>query len=124
MSQSNSIRYRRSPGVEIEEIHRNVGQELIEITEDKLKLLLAEHLSSIESRNTWHTPLALLITIVLVLTTTQFKESLGLSADTWAAIFIMSAGLCVFWLGRTLWERPKKSTAQELIDKIKNKQSA
>lgn len=122
MSQGNRIRYSRSTGVDVTEVHRNVSQEIIEITEDKLKLLLNEHAASVESRSGWQTPLALFVTIVLVLTTTSFKESLGVSADTWLAVFIISAVLCLFWFLRTLLNRPRENTVEDLLEKIKNRQ--
>lgn len=119
--QNNKIRYNRSNGVDINEIHRNVSQELIEITSDKLKLLLTEYLSCINSRDQWHTPLALLVTIILVLTTTSFKPSLGISADSWSAFFLLSALFCFIWLIIAIKNRAQHISIDGLIDKIKNK---
>lgn len=41
-------------------IHGNLTQNLIQITEDKLNLILHQHISQIETKNSWQTPLTLL----------------------------------------------------------------
>lgn len=107
--------------VMIDEIHSNTSQELIEITSDKLKLILKENLDSIESTNAWQMPLSLLIAIVLVFCSASFKNALGLSADTWCAVFFISGCLCALWLIITLFKIKKSQTLDDLMSIIKNK---
>lgn len=106
--------------VVVNEVHTNVSQEIIEITADKLTIILSNHLSCLERSREWHTPLSLLLTIVLVLITAKFETAIGVSADTWYAIFIIGSGLCLLWLVSALFKISKVITVAELMKIIKN----
>lgn len=120
---SNSPKPRRSKfsSVSVQEVHSNVDQEVIEITADKLKIILIEHLDSLLKGTSWQTPLSILITVVVVFCTADFREFLTLSADTWKAIFIMTGALSLGWLIYSLSQLKKKQTVDEFLDKVKNK---
>jgi hypothetical protein len=83
--------------VNVSDVHINVSQNLIITTEDKLRLCLSEHLKRMERKNSWITPLGILIAILVTLVTSTFKD-VGLSADTWRAIFIIAGVLSLGWL--------------------------
>ncbi len=104
----------------VNEVHRNVSQELIEITADKLELILNQHIDSLEKSKEWQTPLSLIATIVLVLSTADFKYSLGVPANTWLAIFMIVLGLSVFWLLKTIVKNKKAMSINEILKAIKN----
>jgi hypothetical protein len=76
--------------VEITNVHRNTSQELIEVTVDKLRLVLVQQKDRIEQKKTWHTPLGITLTILLIFPTTQFKDAFTISASTWQAVFMIS----------------------------------
>ena len=107
--------------VEVHEVHSNLTAEVIEITSEKLELILRDQLSCLTSENSWHAPLGILVTIILVLLTTDFKSSFGLSADTWSAIFIMSTFLSLLWLIKSFVKKIKSLTVEQFLDKVKNK---
>lgn len=107
--------------VEVHEVHSNLTAEVIEITSEKLELILREHLACLTRENSWHAPLGILITIFVVLLTTNFKSSFGFSADTWSAVFIISAGLTFFWLIKSVWNIKKSLSVEQILDKVKNK---
>jgi len=105
----------------ITETHDNTSQELISITGDKLKLILLQNLSLIESNKAWQMPLSLLLTIILVFCSADFKDAFNLSKNVWSAIFIISGLVCAIWLIACLYKLKKNITVDELIDVIKNK---
>lgn len=107
--------------VEVHEVHSNLTAEVIEITSEKLELILRAHLSCLDRESSWHAPLGILITIILVLLTTDFKATFGLSADTWNAVFIISGALTIAWLIKTLLNKNKSLSIEQLLDKVKNK---
>ena len=107
--------------VDVSAVHSNLGQEIIEITSDKLKIILNEYIYSISARKEWQTPLSILITITIVLCTTNFKSFAGFTADTWASVFIMSATLSFIWLINTLMKLKKSITIEDVLDAAKNK---
>ncbi|OIQ89763.1 hypothetical protein GALL_283270 [mine drainage metagenome] len=105
----------------ITEIHENTSQELISITGDKLKLILLQNLSLIESNKAWQMPLSLLLTIILVFCSADFKDAFGLQKNVWSAIFIISSIICAIWLIVCLFKLKKSITVDGVIDLIKNK---
>lgn len=107
--------------VEVHEVHSNLTAEVIEITSEKLELILREHVACLAKENAWHAPLGILITIILVLLTTDFKAAYGMTADTWNAIFVIATGLSIFWLISSLFKMSKSLSVEQLLDKVKNK---
>ncbi|MCS0098218.1 hypothetical protein, partial [Vibrio cholerae] len=106
--------------VEVHEVHSNLTAEVIEITSEKLELILREHLSCLAKENAWHAPLGILITIILVLLTTDFRSAFGLNADTWKAVFLISTAMSAFWLVSSLFKMHKSLSIEQLLDKVKN----
>ncbi|MCY1301885.1 hypothetical protein D9M70_515200 [compost metagenome] len=115
---------RRAKQVLVEEIHDNTSQEIISITTDKLRLALIDHLDKVNKKNSWHMPLSLLVGVIVVFCSSNFKQALGLSPDSWAAIFALFGVFCALWLVKALAERysgKKGTTLDDLILTIKNK---
>jgi len=100
-------------------IHSNLDQEIIEVTEDKMRLVLNDHLKNIEQRKEWIAPLGLLIAIVTTFATSNFKDAF-LSAKTWEAIFIISGLFSVSWLIKALKALFNSSTVDDIVAQIKN----
>src|SRR5687767_14430668 len=99
----------------------NVKSDLIEITEDKLEIILMKHIERMQLRKRWLLPLGFLVSVVLTLTTAQFNDSLGLKADVWHAFFLLLAIGSGIWLVVdliTLIRCWGKSTLDYLISQI------
>ncbi|MCB5288033.1 MAG: hypothetical protein LHW64_09540 [Candidatus Cloacimonetes bacterium] len=105
--------------IPVTNIHSNTEQTLISVTEDKLRLILNEYLSFVESKKLWIAPLSVLLTIVVVLTTSDFKDFL-IPKYTWQAIFLISAGLCLIWFFMTLKSIGQSVSVDDVVRKIKN----
>jgi nitrogen regulatory protein PII-like uncharacterized protein len=103
---------------QVDKVHLNVGQNLIVITEDKLRLCLSESLKKIERKYSWVAPTGVFLTILLSLITADFKN-LGLSADTWKAVFIIAAILSLAWLVYSIIQSTKAETIDNVVEKIK-----
>lgn len=108
--------------VDVDEIHDNTSTELINITVDKLKLILIDHVKKTEDTKAWQPPLGMAVTILLVFCSAQFQVAFGISADTWRAIFMIGGVVSFIWLCITLSKLRHTSTIDEVIDVIKNKQ--
>jgi hypothetical protein len=106
--------------VEVEKVHNNVGQEIIEITEDRLRLILNAHLEVMISRSAWQAPLTMFLTILIVICTAEFKVAWGLSKDTWNAIFVILLFLSILWLGCTLIKMKKSQYVEDILKVAKN----
>ena len=104
--------------MDVSEVHLNLSNEVIITTEDKVRLCLAEHLTRVEKKGAWVAPLGILIAIVVTLTTTTFKKII-FSAETWEAIFIISALISFCWLIRAIIYSIKSEKAEDIVDKLK-----
>jgi hypothetical protein len=98
--------------------HINVDQALLTITEDRLRLVLNQHLRNMEARFSWIAPLGILISIIVTLATTDFKEFV-LDPPTWRAIFILSGILTGTWLIRSLVRAMRSESVEDVIEKLR-----
>ena len=96
-------------------IHWNLEQVAIVTTEDKLRLCLLKAIDRLDAKRKWWTPVALLLTLVLALTTTEFKDQLAIPAATWHAIFLILAGVSLIWTGVAIWKATRVEVSVDLI---------
>lgn len=104
--------------VNISKVHLNVSQEVIIITEDKVRICLSEHLKKMEDRRIWITPLGILLTIVITLITTDFK-SVVFEAATWKAIFVIAGFFFFGWFIYSGKRALKSVKIDDIINKLK-----
>lgn len=105
--------------VEVTTVHSNLAQEIVKITVDKLKLILQAHLENMERRRDWIAPLGILITMLVVFPTTEFKAFAGLKAEVWEAFFIMALVLTLGWLVKTGLSAYRSPSVEAVIETIK-----
>ncbi len=106
--------------VDVKAVHTNLQQEVIQITEDKLRLVLFAHLSGLEQRKSWIAPLGLMITIMVVFSTSTFKDAY-FKASTWEAFFLMGGVLTFIWFILSSIKAFKTKKIDDVIIEIKNK---
>ena len=101
-------------------IFQNTSQDYIVTTKDKLELVLLKTKKCLTSKDSWQTPLGLLISCLLTLLTTNFKDFI-LPANVWAAIFVIATVICFIWLVKTLYNlyiNRNKGDIEYIIKKI------
>lgn len=91
-------------------LHMNVEQDFVMTTADKLHRSLTTHLSRIEQRRAWITPLGILVAILIALLTSDFRKAI-FSASVWESIFIICAALSFIWFTRAVWKAGDSSLA-------------
>ncbi len=121
-SQGNQA-HNRGQNLEISHVYKNTSQEIIETTTDKLKLNLIEHLDNIEDNKAWQMPFGLVITIVLVFVSADFKEVFHIKAVYWATAFFIGGVASAVWFLYCLMKIKKSITIDDVIAKIQNKSS-
>ena len=67
-------------------VYSNLDQDVILITEDRLRLVLQAHTDALEKKSLWLTPFSIALSIILTLVTADFKSVL-FEASTWKAFF-------------------------------------
>lgn len=120
---TNSIRANRVhvTDVPIIEVHRNTDQEIITITEDKLRLIVQNKIFSMEQRNNWITPFTVLLTLILTFCTAKFEPFLGQNPEFWKSMYALITIVMAIWLIICLKKRKNAITIDDLINNIKNK---
>lgn len=103
--------------------YKNIDQNLITTTEDKLELLLIKYANKLENKKSWLTPLGIFITLFLVpLTTEKFKDAFSIPAAVWQAIFYLGIVISFFWLIGSLYSLlwvNRKITIDYIINQLK-----
>lgn len=106
--------------INVDKCYINTDQILITITEDKLRLCLNNHQSCIEKHKDWIAPLSVIISLILALVSSDFKDYI-LSKNTWSAVFIILTFLTFVWFLVTIRNALWKRTVDMLISEIKEK---
>lgn len=79
-------------------IHKNVDQEIIITTSDKIELVLIKTKEILISQRDWWTPTGLSFAFVTTFCTADFKDFLGLAKESWKALFILLTIGSFIWL--------------------------
>nr|WP_321353237.1 hypothetical protein [uncultured Methanoregula sp.] len=109
--------------IPITKIHKNLAQEVIVTTEDKIKICLLTHVTYIEKRKDWIAPLGMLFTIIITLSTTSFNTAFNIDPSTWRAIFIIGGLLSFIWLIISVYYAIKSKGVDDIIGELKPKPS-
>jgi len=96
----------------------NLAQGVIVITEDKVRLCLIKHLSRMEARRGWITPVGMLLIIIAAFATTTFRDFV-LNSDTWQAIFIVTGLLVAAWLIRAIIVALRSPSVEDVVAEMK-----
>lgn len=83
--------------VQVAGVHPNVDQEVILVTEDKVRLCLASKFERAARGKHWTTIAGLIATLIMTLTTAQFRDFVGLSSQEWRGIAIAALIASVGW---------------------------
>lgn len=98
----------------------NTSVNLIQITEDKLELILTRHVSKIRKSNDWLGAAAMVLTILGLLLTTEFRNK-WVPADTWCGIFYTLFLVFAFYQVYVVWNCiANRSGVKNIINDIKN----
>ena len=101
-------------------VHSNLDQEIIQITEDRLRLVIKDHLEKIEEKKAWHAPLGVLLAIVAAFVTADFRDAY-FKAATWQAVFLITGVLSILWLIKTISRAANSPSIDDIVSKIKTR---
>ena len=100
--------------------YSNLDQEVVEITTDRLRIILTNYINEYGKAQNWMTALGLLITILATLLTASFKEVFGVKADAWQAVFIVFLIISGIWLVKSLLKLYSLKGLEDILNEIKN----
>jgi hypothetical protein len=76
--------------------HWNVSQDVIVTTEDRIRLCILGHLTTLAEKGGWVAPVSLFFTFATAMTTADFRNFV-LPAATWHAVFAICTLLTGLW---------------------------
>jgi hypothetical protein len=103
-------------------VHKNLTQDVVLTTEDKLKLALIQHREVLISRSEWLGSATLALSFLSSLLLTNFKDIGPLTADTWRAVYLIFFLLAFARLLNVLYKmyvNRKKASVDYVIKMIK-----
>lgn len=78
--------------------HYNTESEKITITEDKVRLMLINYKDNVSRTSSLWEIAGLVLTIISVLLTAQFRTVIGISSETWYSFFSVILFLSILYL--------------------------
>ena len=96
-------------------IHWNLEQVVIVTTEDKLRLCLQNAIGNLGTKREWWTPVALLVTLLLTLTTAEFKDLFAIPAAILHAFFLFLTLASLSWTIVAIWKAVRIKVSVDLI---------
>jgi protein-S-isoprenylcysteine O-methyltransferase Ste14 len=111
--------------IEVSETICNLTVVPIQITEDKLKNILTQHIEKIKKSHGWIPALVTVVSFVLTIDTSDFHDSFGFNADTLKGFFGCLILLFFCYFLYVSWNCIKnRDSVDNIIKDIENKQVA
>jgi hypothetical protein len=93
-------------------------EDLILVSRDRLLRCLQGVTDSAGRRDRWMVPLALLVPLVLALTTTNFTRRFGIDAGEWETAVTMLSFFALGWLAYELKHRKRSATPESIVEEL------
>lgn len=105
--------------VTVSQVHGDLSQEVVQITVDRLSLILYRHADALAHRKGILAPLGILLSLIATLVTATFNDWL-VPAATWKAIFILVGLATLLWLIAAIVRAVRAPTVKDLVKRIKD----
>jgi hypothetical protein len=108
----------------VNKVYANTQSNLIEITEDKLKIILIDFIVRVRKSQDWLIPFSIFLTLLITFLTTDFsKDFLAIPKTIWAILFELVFIASIIWLIISLYQsfsNRKSIKIDNLLEIIKN----
>jgi len=105
-------------------VHKNLEQEVVVTTVDKVRLCLIKNQNLLSAKKEWFTPLGLFLALLTTLVAADFRDFI-LKQDTWTALYIIGMIISFCWLccsGCRAWKNRAKSSIDGIVEELKTQQ--
>lgn len=105
--------------------YSNVKSNLIEITEDKLNIIVDKYSNQLRKTRDWVGYSGIFVTILLSLLTCDFnKKFLGISSENWYTLFVMGFIVSALLLLISIFNAVRfRKISEKMIKEIKNEEN-
>lgn len=101
-------------------VHKNIGQEYIITTVDKVEICLTRHKSALQDKQKWLIPCSALLSTVLVIATSEFQTRFGVDADYWQGTFVTAAVFLFGWTAYWIYMAFRAPDLDDIVAELKN----
>jgi len=102
-------------------VHKNLSQEVIMTTVDKLTLCLMKNRDNITAKREWLTPLSIFLALLTTLVAAGFRRFI-FDPDVWTAVYVLGCIISLIWLcraGYTAWTLRSTNFVDSLVNELK-----
>lgn len=89
--------------------------EVINISTDRLQLIIQSYAASRKAAGEWTTPLSVALTLWLLVPVTDFRDRFGLSSAEWRTVVVMLAVGASVWFTRRVYSAVRAPNANDLL---------
>ena len=103
-------------------IHKNLGQEVVVTTVDKVKLCLINNRDCLTAKKEWLTPLGIFLALITTLVAAEFRKFI-FEPNVWTSIYVIGAIITLIWLlcaGYNAYKNKDSGTIDSIVDEIKS----
>lgn len=104
-------------------VHKNISQEFIITTADKIRLCLMRHRETVKGRSDWIAPAGIFVALVGALVAAKFESPLlYLQPEVWKAMFVLCSIAAFLWLCYAIFRLIKlkgKGDIEGIIEELK-----
>lgn len=103
-------------------LHQNIKQDIIAISEDKLRLILKDYEDDLKINRDWQLPLGLAFSTLATLLTTNFRAFLSIEGPFWKAVFFLTFIVSFGWFLVRIYKklRKRKMTVDDIVKRAKS----
>lgn len=102
-------------------IHKNLNQEVVVTTVDKVRLCLMKNRDWLTAKKEWLTPLGIFLALITTLVAAEFRNFI-FEPSVWTSIYVIGTLISLVWLlksGYTALKNKNSGSIESIVDEIK-----
>lgn len=103
-------------------IHKNLGQEVLVTTVDKVKLCLINNRDCLTAKKEWITPFGIFLALVTTLIAAEFRKFI-FEPNVWTSVYVIGAIISLIWFlraGYSAYKNRNSGSLDNLVNEIKS----
>ena len=102
-------------------VRGNIDQDVLYVSEDKVRLCLRDHIARASHRSAWIGTLGISLTFLTTLCAAEFKDRLGVDKSSWHAAFLWGFVGTAIWTLVKVYQAIRTPSNDTLIEEIVRK---
>lgn len=120
MNSTRPVSLESPKSITVAKVHGDLSSEVVQITVDRLSLILHKRSKAIQGQKEWIAPFGVFISTSVSLVTAEFGDRL-LPGAVWHAVFLLVALLSFCWFVKKVIDAIRGGTIEDVIEEIKER---